>query len=175
MYVENDNCGFTDKPRMSASVNASPGSVSDVNGAGQGEPFDHEDSVPLDYDIHSELRETLYIFFLNPIDKWRYKKKFPYKLLVQVLKIFFVTTQVSFTLLDLFSLCFVLFEPLIKTYSSLLSFQVDTVRRISVLPRFLHEDDGDGDEALVHQDVGRSERSHCVSSTNWRPCCLYSR
>ncbi|CAG0919636.1 unnamed protein product [Notodromas monacha] len=57
--------------------------------------MDENDSVPLDFDIHTDLRESLYFFFLNPIDKWKFKKKFPYKLILQVLKIVFVTTQLT--------------------------------------------------------------------------------
>ncbi|CAG0921903.1 unnamed protein product [Notodromas monacha] len=55
--------------------------------------MDENGSVPLHCHIHADLQESLCFFFLNPMDKWKSKGKFPYKLILQVLKIIFVTTQ----------------------------------------------------------------------------------
>lgn len=43
--------------------------------------------------MHMKLK--LRFFFMNPIEKWEAKKQIPYKFLVQVVKIFFVTIQVN--------------------------------------------------------------------------------
>lgn len=40
-----------------------------------------------------KLRRRLQFFFMNPIQKWQTKQRFPYKFLVQVIKIFLVTFQ----------------------------------------------------------------------------------
>ncbi|KAL0274244.1 UNVERIFIED_CONTAM: hypothetical protein PYX00_006715 [Menopon gallinae] len=40
-----------------------------------------------------KLRRKLQFFFMNPIQKWQTKQRFPYKFLVQVVKIFLVTLQ----------------------------------------------------------------------------------
>lgn len=39
------------------------------------------------------LRRKLQFFFMNPIEKWQAKRRFPYKFFVQVIKIILVTTQ----------------------------------------------------------------------------------
>lgn len=39
------------------------------------------------------MRRKLQFFFMNPIEKWQAKQRFPYKFVVQVVKIFLVTTQ----------------------------------------------------------------------------------
>ncbi|CAK1550926.1 unnamed protein product [Leptosia nina] len=47
-------------------------------------------------DIHQleeKMRRKLQFFFMNPIEKWRAKRKFPYKFVVQVIKIVLVTLQ----------------------------------------------------------------------------------
>jgi mucolipin len=48
-----------------------------------------------DIDISEEkMRRKLRFFFMNPIEKWRAKRRFPYKFVVQVIKIILVTVQV---------------------------------------------------------------------------------
>ncbi|XP_049806343.1 mucolipin-3-like isoform X1 [Schistocerca nitens] len=44
---------------------------------------------------HSEekMRQKLQFFFMNPIEKWQAKRRFPYKFIVQVIKIILVTLQ----------------------------------------------------------------------------------
>lgn len=41
------------------------------------------------------MRRKLKFFFMNPIEKWQAKQRFPYKFLVQVFKIILVTIQVK--------------------------------------------------------------------------------
>lgn len=59
-----------------------------------------DDSVPyfqgssFNQDICNRLRWKLKYYFMNPIDKWKAKKKFPWKLLLQIIKIIFVTIHV---------------------------------------------------------------------------------
>jgi hypothetical protein len=40
------------------------------------------------------MRRKLRFFFMNPIEKWQARRKFPYKFFVQVVKIILVTVQV---------------------------------------------------------------------------------
>jgi mucolipin len=48
-----------------------------------------------DIDISEEkMRRKLRFFFMNPIEKWQAKRRFPYKFVVQVIKIILVTVQV---------------------------------------------------------------------------------
>jgi hypothetical protein len=42
-----------------------------------------------------KMRRKLRFFFMNPIEKWQAKRRFPYKFVVQVIKIILVTVQVS--------------------------------------------------------------------------------
>ncbi|XP_057664596.1 mucolipin-3-like [Diorhabda carinulata] len=42
------------------------------------------------------MRRKLQFFFMNPIEKWQAKKRFPYKFVVQVIKIILVTFQLCF-------------------------------------------------------------------------------
>ena len=59
-----------------------------------------DDSLPyfqtssFNQDICNRLRWKLKYYFMNPIDKWKTKKKFPWKLLLQIIKIIFVTIHV---------------------------------------------------------------------------------
>ena len=41
-----------------------------------------------------KMRRKLRFFFMNPIEKWQAKRRFPYKFVVQVIKIILVTVQV---------------------------------------------------------------------------------
>ncbi|XP_045495400.1 mucolipin-3-like [Colias croceus] len=53
-------------------------------------------SVSTSAEIHQleeKMRRKLQFFFMNPIEKWRAKRKFPYKFVVQVIKIVLVTLQ----------------------------------------------------------------------------------
>ena len=54
-----------------------------------------EDSVE-DLEI-AVMKEKLNFHFMNPFQKWKYprKRRFPWKLLVQLCSIILVTTQVS--------------------------------------------------------------------------------
>jgi mucolipin len=43
-----------------------------------------------------KMRRKLRFFFMNPIEKWQAKRRFPYKFVVQVIKIILVTVQVRY-------------------------------------------------------------------------------
>lgn len=43
--------------------------------------------------MEEKMRRKLQFFFMNPIEKWRAKRKFPYKFVVQLIKIVLVTFQ----------------------------------------------------------------------------------
>ncbi|CAH0729480.1 unnamed protein product, partial [Brenthis ino] len=43
--------------------------------------------------VEEKMRRKLQFFFMNPIEKWQAKRKFPYKFVVQVIKIVLVTLQ----------------------------------------------------------------------------------
>lgn len=43
--------------------------------------------------VEERMRRKLRFFFMNPIEKWRARRKFPYKFVVQVIKIILVTFQ----------------------------------------------------------------------------------
>ncbi|KPJ02154.1 Mucolipin-3 [Papilio xuthus] len=43
--------------------------------------------------MEEKMRRKLQFFFMNPIEKWQAKRKFPYKFVVQVIKIILVTFQ----------------------------------------------------------------------------------
>lgn len=49
-----------------------------------------DERIMLSEDI---MRRKLQFFFMNPIQKWQAKKRFPYKFLIQVIKIILVTLQ----------------------------------------------------------------------------------
>jgi mucolipin len=61
----------------------------------------NQDSVTLDSEHHCQIdqleermRRKLRFFFMNPVEKWQAKRRFPYKFIVQVIKIVLVTAQV---------------------------------------------------------------------------------
>lgn len=41
-----------------------------------------------------KMRNRLSFFFMNPIEKWKTRRRFPYKFLIQIIKIVLVTLQV---------------------------------------------------------------------------------
>jgi hypothetical protein len=45
-------------------------------------------------DIEDKMRRKLRFFFMNPIEKWEAKRRFPYKFITQLIKIVLVTFQV---------------------------------------------------------------------------------
>ncbi|KAG8195843.1 hypothetical protein JTE90_008536 [Oedothorax gibbosus] len=73
-----------------------------VTYGGVGDTFDDPDLDDREFKMDSgdksmleeeDLKRRLKYFFMNPIEKWRCKGKFPWKLLLQVVKIIFVTIQ----------------------------------------------------------------------------------
>ncbi|XP_025410223.1 mucolipin-3-like isoform X2 [Sipha flava] len=45
--------------------------------------------------LERKMRNRLSFFFMNPIEKWKTRKRFPYKFLIQIIKIVLVTLQLS--------------------------------------------------------------------------------
>lgn len=45
--------------------------------------------------LERKMRNRLSFFFMNPIEKWKTRRRFPYKFVVQIIKIIFVTLQVK--------------------------------------------------------------------------------
>ncbi|XP_036326382.1 mucolipin-3-like isoform X1 [Rhagoletis pomonella] len=52
-----------------------------------------EGSSPMASYNEERMRRKLQFFFMNPIEKWQARRKFPYKFVVQVVKIILVTVQ----------------------------------------------------------------------------------
>jgi hypothetical protein len=50
-------------------------------------------SSPMSTYHEDRMRRKLQFFFMNPIEKWQAKRRFPYKFVVQVIKIILVTMQ----------------------------------------------------------------------------------
>lgn len=44
--------------------------------------------------LERKMRNRLSFYFMNPIEKWKTRRRFPYKFLVQIIKIILVTLQV---------------------------------------------------------------------------------
>jgi len=47
--------------------------------------------------LERKMRNRLSFFFMNPIEKWKTRRRFPYKFVVQIVKIVLVTLQVMDT------------------------------------------------------------------------------
>jgi hypothetical protein len=56
-------------------------------------PLSTNPECPID-PAEERMRRKLRFFFMNPIEKWQAKRRFPYKFIVQVIKIVLVTAQV---------------------------------------------------------------------------------
>lgn len=52
-----------------------------------------EDELTMPLLTEDRMRRKLQFFFMNPIEKWQAKKRFPYKFMIQVIKIILVTLQ----------------------------------------------------------------------------------
>lgn len=44
--------------------------------------------------LERKMRNRLSFFFMNPIEKWKTRRRFPYKFVIQIIKIILVTLQV---------------------------------------------------------------------------------
>lgn len=54
------------------------------------------DNLPVkDKEYGTRLRRHLQFFFMDPMQKWKLRKQFPFKLTFQILKVIFVTLQVG--------------------------------------------------------------------------------
>lgn len=56
-------------------------------------PGQAEPNTPMQSYNEQRMRRNLQFFFMNPIEKWKAKRRFPYKFCVQVAKIILVTIQ----------------------------------------------------------------------------------
>lgn len=45
-------------------------------------------------ELEKKMRNRLSFYFMNPIEKWKTRRRFPYKFVVQIIKIILVTLQV---------------------------------------------------------------------------------
>jgi mucolipin 3 len=45
--------------------------------------------------MRDKMQRKLRYYFMNPIDKWKAKRRFPFKLLIQLIKIILVTAQLT--------------------------------------------------------------------------------
>lgn len=52
-----------------------------------------------------KMRRRLQFYFMNPMEKWQVKRQFPYKLAIQLIKIFFVTFQVILNMTNTHAAC----------------------------------------------------------------------
>lgn len=55
--------------------------------------FERTTSTPLRTFGEERMRRKLQFFFMNPIEKWQTRRRFPYKFLVQVVKLVLVSIQ----------------------------------------------------------------------------------
>lgn len=55
--------------------------------------FTPRSTVPMSSFAEERMRRKLFFFFMNPIEKWQTRRRFPYKFLVQVIKLVLVTMQ----------------------------------------------------------------------------------
>ena len=60
-----------------------------------GGPFHTNSRVPqFSSPLEDRMRRKLKFFFMNPWQKWKAKKKFPFKMILQIIKVVLVTIQV---------------------------------------------------------------------------------
>lgn len=51
--------------------------------------------------LERKMRNRLSFFFMNPIEKWKTRRRFPYKFVIQIIKIILVTLQVMDELINI--------------------------------------------------------------------------
>ncbi|CAJ0963694.1 unnamed protein product, partial [Mesorhabditis belari] len=75
---------------------ASSQSVNTSDGFDQ-DPINYEEALdqlaPEDKDFGDRLRRHLQFFFMDPLEKWKVRRQFPFKLALQILKILLITAQ----------------------------------------------------------------------------------
>lgn len=79
-----------DDPRI---ARATSSEMNHVNENHQGTSPQRSSSMNELTQMEEKMRRKLQFFFMNPIEKWKAKRKFPYKFVVQVIKIVLVTFQ----------------------------------------------------------------------------------
>nr|XP_027197207.1 mucolipin-3-like [Dermatophagoides pteronyssinus] len=91
----NNNNNNIERPKVSfIGINDADG---DDNDNDQSTTLSHQEELLLSNNFSiidkEHLQQKLRFYFMSPLDKWRTKKRFPFKLLFQMLKIIFVTFQ----------------------------------------------------------------------------------
>lgn len=76
---------------MSDNCGSPEASVAEDHASGEQRHCRHDSTMPLL--TEERMRRKLQFFFMNPIEKWHAKQRFPYKFVVQVIKIILVTLQ----------------------------------------------------------------------------------
>lgn len=98
-----EDCGGTNRIRIETpiespipNVQISTGHASDRSHRNATEtPGSSTPRSPIQMSSFSEarMRRKLFFFFMNPIEKWQTRRRFPYKFLVQLIKLVLVTMQ----------------------------------------------------------------------------------
>lgn len=76
-----------ESPIMEVRVTANTANTSYSHGADDS-PIS---TVPMSSFAEERMRRKLFFFFMNPIEKWQTRRRFPYKFLVQLIKIVLVS------------------------------------------------------------------------------------
>lgn len=95
--IENQNQRINRKPMHNNTTTTSAGSTSEENDyITSGQPSTASSSSqlsPMSAFNEERMRRKLQFFFMNPIEKWQARRKFPYKFAVQLIKIVVLTIQ----------------------------------------------------------------------------------
>lgn len=83
--------------------------------------------------LRDDMRRKLKFWFMNPLDKWKAKGKFPWKLLLQLIKIIFVTIQIVMFGSDM-SRFYNHVGNTVVTFRELLLIKWDPVREVMAYP-----------------------------------------
>lgn len=143
-----------------------------------------DDSLPyfqtssFSQDICNRLRWKLKYYFMNPIEKWKAKKKFPWKLLLQIIKIIFVTIHVltygssmSRFLNHQGNMLITFRELLLNNWDPVCL--LDLIFFISIPEKFLLLNTPKITIFHLFPLIIIGTRSYCVSSRSGILCCVY--
>lgn len=110
-----------------------PGRGNVIQGNHQSFPAQHSSSLSELNQVEEKMRRKLQFFFMNPIEKWKAKRKFPYKFVVQVIKIVLVTFQLCLFAHNRYNHVNYTWDNRI-TFSHLFLFGWDSTREINAYP-----------------------------------------
>ncbi|XP_026821267.1 mucolipin-3-like [Rhopalosiphum maidis] len=93
---DNARYGLTDQSNLSSGSN----NVDLYNSSEADLLLDNEEDYIHPYSdeyvlLERKMRNRLSFFFMNPIEKWKTRRRFPYKFVIQIIKIILVTLQLS--------------------------------------------------------------------------------